>query len=547
MTKTKNNLLVKLLVAVAFVLSAICMTACAKANKNISKISVVSSTVPAEIVVGKFDEAGIKIKVEYEDGSSAEMAVTTSMLDDNAKQLVNTKSGSYIITIKFRGEETKITVNVIEATEVHTVKFYNAYGYMIYRDDNVRHGQASTLPSDASVECPGYTFVEWDRATDNVTGDIDVYGIYYKVDETMTSAQMESKLVSINEQLYSSSFTSNTETKCYSRNGEDITDFVLSSAYSTQFNYHYLSNNSFATQRFDESFMQSVMVENEKLYLKEYSKESGAWVGATTAVEDYNAEVGYWGSESAVIGAIANFNLNELLEHASSTDTSKYTNTQKTFTYKKFTNGKNMYNAKLEYDFNYNGGFSTPENHVIEIVYDDNKILSVKHTKLTDSNKSDETIYFDYAEKDFETVTGDLVIEEGLTNAKELISALKSADHTLSLVSQSPSETSTTFTYNSSARCYVGNDTESTILPIIANFENNIDSTVSFSYLKSSDTEYEYEIQVSLNGKLYEHGENLTIKISNNKITRFVYYTPADESVEDSHPNRYELTVVYAD
>ena len=545
MTKTKNNLLVKLLVAVAFVLSAICMTACAKANKNISKISVVSSTVPAEIVVGKFDEAGIKIKVEYEDGSSTEMAVTTSMLDDNAKQLVNTKSGSYIITIKFRGEETKITVNIVEATEVHTVKFYNAYGYMIYRDDNVKHGQASTLPSEALVKCEGYTFVEWDRATDNVTGDIDVYGIYYRIDETMTSAQMEAKLVSINEQLYSSSFTSNTETNYYDFDGSS-SDFVLKSTLTTQFNYHYLSNNSFATQRFDESFMQSVMVENEKLYLKEYSKESGVWVGATTAVEDYNAEVAYWGSKSTLLGALADFDLNELLENASSTDTSKYTNTQKTFTYKKFTNGKNIYNAKLGYDFKYSD-YSTPENHVIEIVYDDNKILSVKHTKLTDLNKSDETIYFDYAEKDFETVTGDLVIEEGLTNAKELIKALKTTNHTLSLVSQSPSETSTTFTYNSSARCYVGNDTESTILPIIANFENNIDSTVSFSYLKSSDTEYEYEIHVSLNGKLYEHGENLTIKISNNKIKRFVYYTPADESVEDSHPNQYELAVVYAD
>ena len=546
MTKTKNNLLVKLLVAVAFVLSAICMTACAKANKNISKISVVSSTVPAEIVVGKFDEAGIKIKVEYEDGSSAEMAVTTSMLDDNAKQLVNTKSGSYIITIKFRGEETKITVNVIEATEVHTVKFYNAYGYMIYRDDNVRHGQASTLPSDASVECPGYTFVEWDRATDNVTGDIDVYGIYYKVDETMTSAQMESKLISANQYYRTTSHTISYEDVETVGNLEEGVSPVITTLAVYRSNFHYTSSTEYSAQTFytnseGQLNAEDCAVANGLLTYNQYKQNTSkdGWVCIATghSLEEAEKESGTDSILDLVLrsgSGLTDFNVSEYLKNA----------TSKNYAYKKYTNGKNVYVATYALPY-----YDENTTYKAEVTFDDNKILGFKETTLkVTGEKREFTLYIDYVEKTFEDLNCQTKDKASLVaQAKELISALKSSNHTLISCDSNfeTSSSSQTFTYDATTKNYNNSDS-SVVLPIISNFDANIDSCASITY-QLDDKTNKYVIKISLNGKLYGDAEYLTIAFDNNKVEKFTYYTPTDESVSGSHPNEYYFNIVYSD
>mgnify|MGYP002521517734 CR=1 FL=1 len=540
MTKTKDNLLVKVFVAIAFLLLSIGMSACAKANKNIVKISVVSSTVPAEIEVGKFDEAGIKIKVEYEDGSIEQKDVTLDMVDATNKEFLN-KSGSYIVTIKFNGQETTFNVNVVESAAVHTVKFYNAYGYMIYRDDNVKHGGASTLPSEALRKCEGYTFVEWDRATDNITGDTNVYGVYYKVDSSLTDAELEAKLLSANEYFFTTTHTSTLEEAHYDNNSGTM---KLNSTYTYRHNYHYTSLSNFSLQMVSNDGTSTDMTEIKSyggnMYTNTYLYEDDTWTCASVNVTDYNTHVEYFGGERALLAQaiMVGFNLNEQLEICASQDSSQYTNIKKTYTFKKYTNGKNIYNATLEYRFvqdayNY-------DTYVYELVYDDTKLLSFKQT-INDHNgsKSESTMYIDYVEKEFVDIDcGVLDTTLGLAKAKSLMSALKTTKHTLVKTGSS----SDVFTYVESIRGYKNSDA-SVIIPLIGNFEDHVDDTVSLDYSKLSETKF--KIQVSLNGKLYDKAEYVSLTIENDVLTAIEYYTPSVTDAQGTHLEMYNFNVNY--
>lgn len=538
MTKTKNNFLIKMLVAVAFVLSAICMTACAKTNKNISSISVVGDTVPLEIAVGQFNQAGIKIKVEYEDGSSAVVSVTTDMLDESAKNLVNTKSGSYVLTIKFRGKETKISVNIVEAKTVHTVKFYNALGQMIYRDDNVKNGESSTLPTTELIQCEGYTFVEWDRATDNVTGDINVYGVYYRIDETVTSAVMEAKFNEVYENYIKSNHTA-------SYNKKEYNSGTLRNNGIGRLNYHYTSPSEFESQMIINNIEEGNVVKDSsvlKFNVKNgdlgtcmfVKSENGEWVEEECDYSNVEAEKTYWlekGSnrtfEEMVCAAIYIPELSEL----------RGTDVTKTYSYKRYTNGKTIYMVTFD-EINDSG--AKYEKTIVE--YNDEHILSINKTSTISGQMNYELkVYFDYVEKPFEDMGITVTSKDTLvSNAKSLINSLLDTDHTLK------TESEEVFTYDSTTHNYKNSDS-SIELPFINKFNGSIDSLIYIYSSLYDATENIAQISIGLNDKLYQGAEELRIFFTNNKITKIEYFVPNDDPSQMAPKMDYTLTVVYAE
>lgn len=524
MTKIKNNFWVKLMVALAFALSAICLAGCLQSDKNITKISVITSTVPAEIEVGKFNQAGIKIKVEYEDGSSAEMPVTLDMVDDKHKQILNTQTGSYTITIKFRGVETKIEVNIVEATTVHTVKFYNADGYMIYRDDNVKHGEASTTPSKNLLNYNGYIFVEWDRAVDNVTEDMNVYGIYYRVDNSLTDEVMEQKVVELYNNRKVTSHTASTEMVSYDLTNKN----AILEQQTAQQNYHYVSANEYRSQVvynvFDSegstSDLYDVEVKNGKISKYMYYQNQDTLTREFTNFEqtDYNSYASLEPDEY-IWQLITNpaygqcFNLPYYMDNFNT----------KTYTYHKYTNGKNIYT--VTFSFVGNSEYDQDKNVVNEITFNDTQILSMKETLTDETTKMVYTYYFDNTETDFIATNNDgHTAENCISTAKSFVANLKTATHHLVLLDESKQETSETYTYDSATKSYKNAD-GSKVLPIIANFEQNVDNAVTI--YNQVDGEKLLHINFTLNGKLYGNIESVDFIYDANGLVK-IEYTDVD-------------------
>ena len=61
----------------------------------------------------------------------------------------------------------------------YTVRFYDNANKLI-SEQQVEEGKAAVEPTEAERAVAGYTFVSWDKAFDNVTSDLDVYGVYDK-------------------------------------------------------------------------------------------------------------------------------------------------------------------------------------------------------------------------------------------------------------------------------------------------------------------------------------------------------------------------------
>ncbi|MBE7075206.1 MAG: hypothetical protein E7376_04435 [Clostridiales bacterium] len=150
-------------------------------DKNISSIQVIQSTIPEQIVVGQFDNAQIQAQVNYEDGTYEILNITSALLKDSQKEKLNTP-GTYTIEILFRGVSTSITITMVQATQSYVVKFYNGKNELI-SVQVVEEGQDAIAPSEALYEIDGYEFIGWDRIFTDISGDINVYGVYVKVIE----------------------------------------------------------------------------------------------------------------------------------------------------------------------------------------------------------------------------------------------------------------------------------------------------------------------------------------------------------------------------
>lgn len=181
----KKNILPKILgLTFIFVLS-IFVSACSfQTNKNILSIEIIETTIPQHIVVGEFDDAKIQAKITYDDNTFETIYINSLFLGEENKTLINTP-GTYEVEILFRGVSTTITINIIDNIEQYTVKFFNGKNEIV-SVQVVLQGQNAIEPSASACQINGYKFIGWDRTFDNVTQDINVYGIYVKIDNATT-------------------------------------------------------------------------------------------------------------------------------------------------------------------------------------------------------------------------------------------------------------------------------------------------------------------------------------------------------------------------
>ena len=154
---------------------------------NIVSIEVVETTVPATIEVGKFNQAGIQIRVNYADQTHETIGVTSTMLGDEYENYLYTP-GTYTVTILFRGQTTELTIKIVPAEDVYTVSFYNGANELIDRQ-MVQEGADAEAPNPLHVEMQGYRFVAWVRTFDDVTENLNIYGIYTKLDADVNSGE----------------------------------------------------------------------------------------------------------------------------------------------------------------------------------------------------------------------------------------------------------------------------------------------------------------------------------------------------------------------
>lgn len=478
MEKTKNGFFAKLFIVIACVISSICLTGCLQTSQNITDIAIISTTVPAEIEMGKFNDANILIRVTYEDGTMQNEKVTLDMIDEANKQIINTQIGTYEITIKFRGKETKLTVNIVEKS--YTVKFYNADGVMIYREDNVKSGTAANEPNEAARDCDGYTFVSWDRTFTNVTEDIDVYGIYSKVKNTLTNDVLASKLTNAYENMKTTSH-SFSETFIDSNDPENCRNLNMYYKYTSANNitaYSYTNQTSF---HYDGT---RVKCESEGMI-------------AYQSVE-------YFGTEAE----LAHFLLTG--DSYNTYDVQYYLEKATTTTYSilKIANKGNAYKATIE--------FTDEEGKQIkcEIVYDDEYVLSISEAATYNGNTQTTNGYCDYVNKDIPAESCPLDFEADRTKIKNLIETLTASNHHLV-------DNSKTITYDTTTKKYTYN---SELIDLLEPLKNTVTTAEFYTY------GYDYDDEGYNFNRFYmdlEINENCSVRITftNSEITNINYNT----------------------
>lgn len=280
--KIFSKLLMCLLVLTcAFVVSA-CGSIFQKEGTNIESIEILTNSVPEAIVVGKFDDAQIKAKVTYDDGTNETITITTEMIPEEYRNLLNTP-GIYEVTIAFRGETTKVGVRMVNSLNLYQVSFYD-HNEKLITTQFVYDGEDATPPSDFMVQQHGWAFLGWDRSYENISEDTNIYASYINIENTLSDAKMEQALLKA-EQYY---ITNNhyVSVEEVSIQGE------LKHNGKTTINYHYDSEKQVATSQSvylsEDTKMISVFGETEAESLYYSTVEGNDYYKIT--YEDYKTD-----------------------------------------------------------------------------------------------------------------------------------------------------------------------------------------------------------------------------------------------------------------
>ena len=160
----------------------VAVTSCSVVAQNTKTIeSVVAIDVPdAPILVGEFDNAGIKILITYSDGTTDLIPLTEDVCPAIYKKYFN-EEGTFVVSFLYRGFEVSFEVTMYVA-DTWSVRFFNAF------DDCVKEVVMSELtegtpipPTAEEMYCEGYIWTgEWDVDFEHATSDLDVHGIYEK-------------------------------------------------------------------------------------------------------------------------------------------------------------------------------------------------------------------------------------------------------------------------------------------------------------------------------------------------------------------------------
>lgn len=182
------------------VMFAVVLSACSlQKEKGIKSIEIIEESVPEFIVIGEFDKAGLKALITYDDDTTEIIDVNSQLLKDNHKQCVNS-AGQCNIEILFKGKVVELSVKVIDAEEVHVVKFFNGFNELVSLQI-VEDGKSADAPEGKSHLIDGYEFLGWDRAFNKVQEDMDIYGIYAKTNNPGSSINYHSILMAAADKM----------------------------------------------------------------------------------------------------------------------------------------------------------------------------------------------------------------------------------------------------------------------------------------------------------------------------------------------------------
>lgn len=199
----KDGYFTKFMRFLVVVVFAVVVSACSlQKDSNIIAIRVDEETIPEYVFVGKFDDARIRAKIDYEDGEYEWIDITTEFLSEESRKKLDIV-GEHKIEILFKDTTTHINIKVVEDNQFHQVKFFNGFNELISLQ-LVKNGDDAQEPNLESHLLQGYEFVGWDRAFTNIQEDINVYAIYSK----HTVAPIEEDLTELYSTVVQATITS---------------------------------------------------------------------------------------------------------------------------------------------------------------------------------------------------------------------------------------------------------------------------------------------------------------------------------------------------
>ena len=154
-------------------------------DRNIASIELVQDTLPEVIVLGHFDDAGIKVKVTYSDGAVEEVTINSAFLGDEYADILQTV-GTHQISILYKGQTINLTVKIVPAA--YEICFYAREGekaeFSLIKTQTVGYKEDATAPdiqNEVWDDVKHYTFVNWDVDFTSITKRLDVYAQYSSI------------------------------------------------------------------------------------------------------------------------------------------------------------------------------------------------------------------------------------------------------------------------------------------------------------------------------------------------------------------------------
>lgn len=239
----KKNIFSKLLMCLLVLTCAFVVSACGsifqKEGTNIESIEILTNSVPEAIVVGKFDDAQIKAKVTYDDGTDETVTITTEMIPESCRDLLNTP-GIYDITIVFKGATTKARIHMVNSLNLYQVNFYD-HNQQLISTQQVYEGEDAIPPQDFMIAQYGWIFLGWDRSYENITDDTNIYGASLNIENVLSDVKMEQALLKAEEYYMTHNSYTNIEW-----NWTDESDIITMEGFA---NYHYNGDTQVSTSQ----------------------------------------------------------------------------------------------------------------------------------------------------------------------------------------------------------------------------------------------------------------------------------------------------------
>ena len=114
--KKINKILTLVLAGVSALTSGLMLSGCTTKKANIEDLIISSDNIPY-VVEGRFNDAGIKGVLIYDNGTFKNINITEDMLSEADKLKTNT-AGQYEITISYENEQEVINIEVIDQVEL---------------------------------------------------------------------------------------------------------------------------------------------------------------------------------------------------------------------------------------------------------------------------------------------------------------------------------------------------------------------------------------------------------------------------------------------